>query len=150
MQQGNIGQMPQARPTAKPGSVVLALRYAAFAALATLANLAAQRLVFATIDGDLRLGLALIVGTGVGLVLKYVLDKKWIFYDPRRPVADETRTFTLYTLTGVGTTLIFWGSESLFWWLWHSQTMREVGAVLGLSVGYFVKYRLDRRFVFRS
>jgi putative flippase GtrA len=26
--------------------------------------------------------------------------------------------------------------------------MRELGAILGLSVGYVVKYNLDRRFVF--
>jgi hypothetical protein len=26
--------------------------------------------------------------------------------------------------------------------------MREAGAVLGLTVGYVVKYRLDRRYVF--
>ena len=28
--------------------------------------------------------------------------------------------------------------------------MRELGAVLGLSVGYVVKYFLDRRFVFQN
>lgn len=135
---------------APPSPTRLALRYAAFAVLATLANLAAQRLVFATVEGEIRLGLALVVGTGVGLVLKYMLDKSWIFHDRLRPVAEETRTFMLYTLTGIGTTLIFWGSESLFWWLWHSQTMREAGAVLGLTAGYAIKYRLDRRFVFRD
>ena len=26
--------------------------------------------------------------------------------------------------------------------------MREAGAVIGLGIGYFVKYELDRRFVF--
>ncbi len=49
---------------------------------------------------------------------------------------------------GLVTTTIFWGAESLFWFVWHTQAMRELGAVLGLAVGYVVKYRLDRRFVF--
>jgi len=128
----------------------LVLRYCGFAVIATIANLAAQRMVFASVAHDIRFGLALIAGTAVGLVLKYVLDKKWIFFDRSRHIANETRTFSLYTLTGIGTTLIFWGMESLFWLLWHTQTMRETGAVLGLTVGYVIKYNLDRRYVFRA
>lgn len=128
----------------------LAARYVAFAAIATLANLGAQRLVFATVAHEGRFTLALVVGTGVGLVTKYVLDKKWIFFDRARKVAEESRMFTFYTLTGVGTTLIFWGAESLFWVLGGTQSAREAGAVLGLAVGYAIKYRLDRRFVFRD
>ncbi|MFV0513169.1 MAG: GtrA family protein [Jhaorihella sp.] len=132
----------------RPGIAALTLRYALFAVLASMANLAAQRLVFASVDHDNSLILALIAGTGVGLVSKYMLDKRWIFYDRRRALADETRVFVLYSLTGVGTTLIFWGSETLFWLIWHSQSMREAGAVLGLAAGYVIKYRLDRRYVF--
>ena len=33
---------------------------------------------------------------------------------------------------------------------WKTDLMREVGAVLGLAVGYVIKYTLDRRFVFRE
>ncbi len=148
------------RPTGsgkRPGEVVekrrlngaaLVSRYAAFAVIATVANLAAQRLVFATVAHEIRLAMALVAGTGVGLVVKYALDKKWIFFAPPRRAAQEARTFSLYTLTGVATTLLFWGSESLFWLLWHDQAMREAGAIVGLTVGYVVKYQLDRRFVF--
>ena len=34
----------------------------------------------------------------------------------------------------------------------HAQTqlMREIGAVLGLTVGYIIKYHLDYRYVFRQ
>lgn len=127
---------------------VLVLRYFGFACLATLANLGAQRLVLALGDGWFLLAMA--TGTGVGLVTKYVLDKRWIFYDALRPARDEGRLFTLYTATGVVTTLIFWGSETAFWLLFQTHTLRELGAVLGLTVGYVVKFQLDRRFVFRK
>lgn len=126
----------------------LIFRYGAFAVIATLANLGAQRLTFAYAPEAIRLLTALVSGTGVGLVVKYLLDKKWIFHDEMRPAAQEARTFSLYTLTGVGTTAIFWGMESVFWVIWHSQHMREVGAVIGLSIGYVIKYNLDKRFVF--
>ncbi|MDC1270063.1 GtrA family protein, partial [Amylibacter sp.] len=38
--------------------------------------------------------------------------------------------------------------ETAFWLVWQTYAMRELGAVLGLSIGYVVKYNLDRRFVF--
>lgn len=126
----------------------LVFRYAAFAVIATFANLGAQRLVWAATEGWYVP--ALMTGTLVGLVVKYWLDKRWIFFDNRRGIRGETRTFGLYTLTGVGTTALFWGSETLFWVIGQSQIMRETGAVLGLTAGYVIKYNLDKRFVFQE
>ena len=123
-------------------------RYSAFAALATLANLATQRLVLALAEGTQGFVLAVASGTAVGLLLKYILDKRWIFSDTSSGIAVHGRKFTLYTVSGVFTTLIFWGSETVFWFAWKTDLMREVGAVLGLAVGYVIKYKLDRRFVF--
>jgi putative flippase GtrA len=51
---------------------------------------------------------------------------------------------------GIVTTAIFWSTETAFWLIWETHTMRELGAVLGLSLGYVVKYALDRRFVFKD
>jgi len=127
---------------------ILILRYAGFAALATLANLAAQRLVLRVSDSEFRIALAVLAGTAVGLVLKYILDKRWIFFDRSHGAAVHSKKFSLYTLMGVATTVIFWGAETSFWMIWQTDLMREVGAVLGLAIGYFVKYKLDRKYVF--
>ena len=126
----------------------LVLRYAAFALIATLANLATQRLILATGRTAGHFVLAVACGTLAGLVLKYLLDKRWIFQDRARGLGDHRRKFTLYTGMGLVSTAIFWGAETLFWLIWHSDQMRETGAVLGLMIGYVVKYQLDRRFVF--
>lgn len=128
----------------------IALRYTLFAAAATLANLAVQRVVLALDAGPAVLAYpaALAAGTGVGLVVKFALDKRWIFFDRSAGAAAHGKLFWLYTLTGIATTAIFWGTETAFWLTWHTDAAREAGAVLGLTVGYFVKYRLDRRFVF--
>jgi putative flippase GtrA len=128
----------------------LVLRYAAFAVVATVANLAMQRLVLMAGEGTAVFALAVLAGTGVGLVIKYILDKRWIFDDREGGAAAHGRKFSLYTLMGVVTTAIFWGTETAFWLAFHSDAMRELGAVLGLGVGYVVKYNLDRRFVFAT
>ena len=128
----------------------LILRYTLFAVAATLVNLATQRMVLSLGWQSAGAGLAMAIaaGTLTGLVVKYVLDKRWIFYDTATGAATYGRQFALYTAMGVFTTCIFWGSETLFWLIWRTDAMRELGAVLGLTVGYVTKYQLDKRFVF--
>ena len=128
----------------------LFLRYTVFAVIATLANLATQRLVLINGDTGVMLTLAIAAGTLVGLVIKYLLDKRWIFYDAATGARAHSRRFGLYALMGVATTLIFWGSETAFWLIWGTDAMREAGAILGLTIGYVVKYRLDRAYVFTT
>lgn len=133
---------------AEPGRI--ALLYALFAVAATLANLAAQRAALALHAGPGALPLAIAAGTAAGLVVKYLLDKRWIFGDRSAGLAAHGRRFTLYTATGAATTAVFWGFEYAFWRLGDGDpVLREAGAVIGLSIGYVAKYRLDRRFVFR-
>lgn len=136
--------------SARPTGTALAVRYAAFAVVATVANLGAQRLVLAVspLDPALSFTAALLTGTGVGLVVKYVLDKRYIFYDGATGLAAHSRRFSLYTAMGIVTTLIFWGTETAFWLIWQTDLAREAGAVLGLAIGYSVKYWLDRAYVF--
>lgn len=128
---------------------VRAISYAVFAIVAVLVNLGIQRLVLTEFTGVSGYLLALVLGTGAGLVVKYVLDKKWIFFDQPQDFRREARKFSLYTLTGVATTLLFWGTETLFLIVWQTERMREVGAVLGLVLGYSIKYRLDLAYVFQ-
>ncbi|MGP1358066.1 GtrA family protein, partial [Roseicyclus sp.] len=115
------------------------------------ANLATQRIVLsdAEVTGG-RFFAALAAGTLVGLVVKYLLDKRWIFYDTTRGARAQGAQFLLYALMGVATTAIFWITETAAWMIWRTDLAREAGAVLGLSIGYLTKYLLDRRFVFRN
>lgn len=126
----------------------LILRYAAFALVAVIANLATQRVVLQFGETGVHFSAAVGAGTIVGLVVKYMLDKRWIFYDVATGLKSHGRKFSFYTAMGVVTTAIFWSTETAFWLIWQTDIMRELGAILGLSVGYVVKYNLDRRFVF--
>ena len=87
-------------------------------------------------------------GTLSGLVVKYVLDKKLIFYHVVENKKDDAKKFVLYSLMGVFTTIIFWGTEIAFDALSQNPNFKYLGAIIGLSIGYIIKYFLDKKFVF--
>lgn len=128
----------------------IAIAYTLFAMLATAANLGTQMLVMYVYGGAWALTGAIIAGTGVGLVLKYLLDKRYIFRYLTRNVAHEGRTFLLYTATGIATTIVFWGFELGFEAVFGTARARYTGAILGLAIGYVAKYQLDKRHVFQE
>ena len=126
----------------------LVTRYAAFAAVATLANLATQRAILLSGSTALHLAAAMAGGTAIGLLIKYALDRRFIFGDRGTGWRHHGQRFGRYTATGLATTALFWATEAGFWLIWQTDAMRELGAVAGLTLGYMLKYRLDRRFVF--
>lgn len=129
-------------------SAALPLRYAVFAAVATAINVGTQHLTLVAYGGAFALTAAMALGTGTGLVTKYILDKQYIFFDLDNSLRGHTVKFTLYTAMGLATTAIFWGTEILFHLLLPGAGMKYLGAVVGLAIGYVTKYRLDRRYVF--
>ncbi|MDO5624549.1 MAG: GtrA family protein [Pseudomonadota bacterium] len=128
----------------------IALLYTLFAALATAANIGAQDVWLRIWHGPYAIALSVLAGTAVGLVVKYVLDKRWIFRFKAQSAAHDGQTFMLYTLMGVLTTVIFWGFEFGFHALYGTREMRYLGGALGLAIGYLAKYQLDKHFVFRA
>jgi predicted membrane protein len=127
----------------------LAIKYALFALLAIGANICLQDLISRLYGGPFELYVCMASGTLGGLVVKYFLDRKYIFYYQTSGLSEEGEKFFLYTLMGVFTTLIFWGSEASFDWMFRTRFMRYLGAVIGLTMGYWIKYQLDKRFVFK-
>lgn len=124
-------------------------RYAATAVLSVLANLVAQEM---TVRGapDARLMLSIVVGTLVGFLIKYIVDKTWTFRERYTTPLGEAQRITLSGLFSVLTTLIFWAFELGFYAIWQTDFAKYLGAVLGLSIGYVLKFWLDRRHVFKE
>ena len=122
--------------------------YTLFAIIATLANIGSQDITSRLYQGRFEITLSILVGTAVGLLVKYILDKKYIFKYRVANLAHDTRMFVLYTSMGIITTLIFWAFEFGFEYLFETKAMRYLGGVIGLCIGYLVKYQLDRRYVF--
>lgn len=126
----------------------LTLRYAAFASTATLINLLTQELSLQFYQGVYCIYVSILAGTLTGLISKYWFDKRFIFAYQSQSVGEDVHKFVLYSLTGVFTTILFWGFELGFHFWLGTRLARYSGAVIGLTLGYVVKYQLDKRYVF--
>lgn len=128
--------------------MLLVLKYSFFALIATIINLFTQFISLAIYSQNFSLYIAMFFGTLTGLIAKYILDKKYIFYYVVKDKKEDSQKFILYSIMGVFTTLIFWGFEIGFDYIFDSEIAKYIGAIIGLSIGYITKYFLDKKFVF--
>ena len=126
---------------------MIAFKYIIFAILATILNLLTQYISLKIID---FLYLAIVLRTLSGLVCKYILDKKYIFYDISNTKKDNAKKFILYSFMGVVTTFVFWGFELGFNYVFDFEFAKYLGAIIGLAIGYITKYFLDKKYVFTN
>jgi len=128
----------------------IALVYTLVSAFATVANIGMQALSMWFYSGAYAVALSVLVGTAVGFPIKYVLEKKYVFDFKADNLGHDTRLFVLYGFMGVFTTAIFWGIEFAFHHFFGTDAMRYLGGAIGLTLGSFIKYHLDKRFVFKQ
>ena len=126
----------------------IAVAYALFAILSTVINIASQMLSIWAYKGPYSIEISILVGTAAGLPLRYFLEKRYIFNFQSLNLKHDGRLFVFYSAMGVITTLIFWGTEYAFHLIYNTEFMRYVGGVIGLAVGFYVKYQLDKKYVF--
>ncbi len=122
--------------------------YVVFALVATCANLLTQEMASRLFHHEYEIILSMLLGTLAGLIVKYLLDKKYVFEFKTTSQKKDMTTFFFYTLMGGVTTVLFWFTEYSFDLWFENKTMRYVGAILGLSLGYITKYYLDKKYVF--
>jgi len=95
-------------------------------------------------------GLALVTGTVAGFVFKFIVDK-WIIFRDRlneeETLQEAGKQVTKYFGFAIFTTVIFWGTEGLFY-LVLGESWYLVGGIIGLTIGYTIKFFLDRKYVF--
>ena len=125
-------------------------KYIAFAILATITNIFFQYVIFKNIKGAYTIYIAILAGTLSGLIVKYTLDKNFIFFYKTKNKLQNSKTFFLYSLTGIITTIIFWLVELSFYFILKNEHAKYIGAIIGLSIGYFIKYFLDKKYVFKE
>jgi len=130
--------------------VAKTLKYALFAGIATVSNIGTQWISLQVYPKEKQYALyiAMALGTLVGLLIKYVLDKLFIFYYKTKSATRNLFKFFIYCCMGIVTTIIFWSTELIFDYFFSFDAAEFIGAFLGLTIGYTIKYFLDKHFVF--
>jgi glycosyltransferase involved in cell wall biosynthesis len=149
---------PPGKKEILPSKGATVFLYTIFACLSAALNLFAQKLVLIFYEGEFRIKAAIFAGTLSGIAIKYVLDKKYIFCYETKNLRHDVGKLFLYTMMSVVTTLVFWGSEAAAYslalhFLCDKVVAERVmlgGAAFGLTLGYVLKYHLDKRFVFNK
>ena len=129
-------------------AVRIAVLYTLFAVLSTVINIGSQILSICAYKGPHSVEISILVGTAAGLPLRYFLEKRYIFNFKSQSLKHDGELFVFYSAMGVITTLMFWGTEYAFHLIYDTDSMRYVGGVIGLAVGFYVKYQLDKKYVF--
>jgi len=118
--------------------------YFGFAVVATILNLTCQNIL---IFLEYEIYLQILGGTLIGLVSKYYLDRQYVFKDTKTNIAGS---FMLYSLFGALLTPLWWVIEIIFIYLFETILAQNVGATVGLAICYYLKYLLDKKYVFNS
>jgi putative flippase GtrA len=93
---------------------------------------------------------ALGVGTVAGFIFKFIVDKFFVFRDRLSDddnIRKTTEQVSKYFLFAIFTTIIFWGTEASFYLIFGEQWYL-IGGIIGLAIGYTIKFILDNRYVF--
>ena len=128
--------------------LTIALVYIILAILSTLINIGTQIISIWAYKGLYSVEISMLAGTATGLPLRYALEKRYIFFFKSENVSHDGRLFALYSFMSIFTTAIFWVTEYTFHLIFAADSMRYLGGVIGLAIGFYVKYRLDKKFVF--
>lgn len=126
----------------------IAALYTLFAVVSTAINIGSQMLSIWVYKGPFTVEISILIGTAMGLPLRYFLEKKYIFDFTSKNRVHDGKLFVVYSAMGIITTLIFWGTEYTFHVIYDTDFMRYFGGVLGLSLGFYIKYQLDKKYVF--
>lgn len=96
-----------------------------------------------------RVMVGIVLGVGVGFVVKFVLDKFVVFKRMQVNLRETSREFATYLAFSLFTTVVInFGGEYLLWGVLGLHYI--AAAAISLTIGYTVKYFLDRKYVFKA
>ncbi len=119
-----------------------------FAGLPVVVNIGSQMPSMHIYSGVYAVKILIFIRTLARLSLHYFLEKRYIFSFQLKNIKHNGQLIILYSFMGVFITAIFWGTQCAFHLIFTTDVIGYVGGVLGLSIGYYIKCQLNKRFVF--
>lgn len=128
----------------KTSEIKILFLYILFIFIASITNFASQIIVQLLFKNIL---LTIVIGTVSGLIMKYILDSRYIFQSSTNL---ELKNFFLYSFFGALLTPIWWLFEYLGYLFTSSFEWGLFWGGIGLSLSYYLKYLLDKKYVFKE
>lgn len=126
----------------------LTLIYSLITIFAIAVNILCQALMIMLYKDIYAIQISVLVGTVVGLPIKYLLEKRYVFQFKSENWNHDRQTLIMYTFMGIFTTAVFISVEFTFHMVFNTDLMRFIGGAIGLIIGNVIKYHLDKRYVF--
>lgn len=82
----------------KKSAMGIAILYLLFAGMSTLINISTQVLWLEVYKGGYAIESSILVGTLLGLPLRYILEKKYIFTFKSKNINQNAKVFLLYNI----------------------------------------------------
>ena len=120
----------------------LITKYSIFCLVPILVNICLQIIALSLIK---NIYFAIILGTVSGLLIKYYLDANYIFEYKDKKASN----FLKYSIIGAFITPIWWIFELLAHSFFANEIITLLFAFIGLVLCYYLKYRLDKAYVFK-
>ncbi len=89
-----------------------------------------------------------IVAVGITYIIKFILDKFIVFQKKAIELKETSREFFKYFAFAVLTTIENIGIQFLL--TNFLKTPLEISLIISLGIGYFTKFLLDRKYVFKN
>jgi hypothetical protein len=89
---------------------------------------------------------ALGMGTIIGFIFKFIVDK-YLIFNTITTMAETRAELIKYFSFAIFTTFIFWGTETSFLLL-LGEGYYIAGGLVGLFIGYTLKFLFDKNYVF--
>lgn len=122
--------------------------YTLSAVISSALNISLQMACIGVYKGPFAVEISIFIGTVIGLPLRYLFEKRYIYAFQSKGIKHNGLLFVLYSFMGMFTTAIFWVSEYAFHLIFETDTMRYIGGLIGLTLSFWIKYQLDKNFVF--
>lgn len=119
-------------------------RYILFCLISIFLNLLTQEFFLIFFNSYV---ISILFGTVIGFLIKFYLDKNFIFL--KSSSFSFNQLFT-YTFTAIFSTIIFWSVEIFFLIYFQNNMMKILGGFLGLILGYTLKFKLDYKLTFNG
>lgn len=122
-------------------------KYSFISFISILFNVIAQFIFTKLFYYNYNFLIEMFLGSISGVTVKIILDRTYIFYYMNEKSIGNILRFVVYSFFEIISILLFIILEVIFNFFIPIPFSRYLGVIIGLSIGYSIKYHFDKRYI---